>query len=259
MNFADAVARLRKAGVDNPRLDARLLGELATGEAAFDSLVARREKREPVAYIAGKKEFWSLEFSVGPGVLIPRPETETLIEAVLKAFPDRARRFAILDLGCGSGCILAALLAEYSRAEGIGVEASPLAAEYAERNLKRLGLSGRGRIVRSNWADFREGCFDIAVSNPPYVKSGDIAALAPEISEYEPPQALDGGPDGLAAYRQLTPKIYRILKSGGGVFVEVGAGEDEAVKHIFISAGFAETHALADLGGTLRVVAARKP
>ncbi len=258
MNFADAVARLRKAGVDNPRLDARLLGDLAADEAAFDALVARRERREPVAYITGRKEFWSLEFAVGPGVLIPRPETETLIEAILKDFPDRDGRFAILDFGCGSGCILAALLAEYRRAVGVGVEASPLAAAYAERNLKRLGLSERGRIVRSNWADFTEGCFDIAVSNPPYVKSGDIATLAPEISEYEPPQALDGGPDGLAAYRQLMPKIYRVLKAGGGAFVEVGAGEDEAVKDIFTAARFANAHASADLSGILRVVAARK-
>ena len=259
MNFADAVARLRKAGVDNPRLDARLLEDHAADGADFDALVARRERREPVAYIIGRKEFWSLEFSVGPGVLIPRPETETLIEAVLKDYPNRDGRFAILDFGSGSGCILSALLAEYRRALGVGVEASPMAAEYAERNLKRLGLSGRGRIARSNWADFGEGCFDIVVSNPPYVKSGDIAALAPEISEYEPPQALDGGSDGLAAYRQLAPKMYRILKSGGGVFVEVGAGEDKSVKHIFTSAGFVLAHALADLSGVLRVVAARKP
>jgi release factor glutamine methyltransferase len=269
-DVAEAVRRLTAAGVGNPRLDARVLWEHAktlsspiTGEADVDavyaSLIARRVAREPVAYITGMKEFWSLELEVGPGVLIPRPETETIVEAVLKAFPDRTARLSILDLGTGSGCILAALLSEYRAAQGIGVEASSAASTCAKRNLFRHGLDGRGQVCDGNWQEAVSGAFDVVVSNPPYIESGDISGLEPEVAEYEPPQALDGGPDGLTAYRILAPKIMRWLRSGGAVFLEVGAGQDRAVKQFLEDAGLIFQQAVQDLAGIPRVVAARRP
>jgi len=237
----EAVKRLSAGGIENARLDARLLWEHAEktslaerGNAAdvFDRLVDRRLAREPLAYIVGHKEFWSLEFAVGPGVLVPRPETEILIEELCKSFPDRGARLSILDLGTGSGCLLVAALREYANAHGVGVEASSEALGWAKRNIAAHRLEDRANLIESGWLDEASPGFDVLLCNPPYVASGDIAALEPEVRLFEPRSALDGGVDGLDAYRLLAPRIGRLLSSGGRAYLEIGAGQSEPVGQI---------------------------
>jgi release factor glutamine methyltransferase len=255
--FRDAVERLRAAGVDNPRLDARVLWEHAQAAAAqFDSLIARRVAREPVAYILGRKGFWSLEFAVGPGALVPRPETETLVERVLAAFPDRGAPLSVLDLGTGTGCLLLSVLSEYPNARGTGVDASPDALAWASRNAESLGLEVRCRMVRGSWGDDLSDGYDVILSNPPYIKTGDIALLAPEIRLHEPPGALDGGPDGLEAYRSLGPEIHRLLNPCGLAFLETGEGQAATVVEILGQSGLGCREIAADLVGIGRCVTA---
>lgn len=232
----DIIERLRAAGVDNPRLDARLL--------KTEEQIARRVAREPVAYILGHKEFWSLDFQVGPGVLIPRPETETLVEAVLECFPDRNAALDVLDLGTGSGCLLGAVLSEYKWARGTGIDSSPTALQWAQRN-----LDTRARLFLGDFAS-ATGTYDVILSNPPYIRTQDISGLAPEIRLYEPVQALDGGSDGLEAYRALAPLIRRLLKPDGQVFLEIGAGQGEAVAALLGG----KTETVDDLAGIPRCV-----
>ncbi len=254
-----AVNALRDAGIDNPRLDARLLWAHAGGDPArFDALLVRRRAREPLAYIVGRKEFWSLEFSVGPGVLIPRPDSETVVEAVLAAFPDRRLALDIADLGTGTGCLIAALLAEYPVARGVAADSSPAAARYAAENLKRFGLQTRCWIDISDWGAIA-GHFDVVVSNPPYIKTGDIPNLEPEVALFEPHAALDGGADGLDSYRELALLIKRLLNPGGRTFAEIGVGQEKSVKKILQTAGFIDVTTKADLAGIPRVVCAQKP
>jgi release factor glutamine methyltransferase len=256
MTREEAVRALRAAGVDNPRLDARVLWDHAQAdECRFGKLVARRVRRDPVAYIVGRKDFWNRSFAVGPGVLIPRPETETLVEEVLKVFPGRATALDILDLGTGSGCILAALLSEYPFAQGVGVEASAAACGFARRNLERLP---QGRLLFGIWQDV-SGRFDVVVANPPYVKTADIGKLEPEVAEFEPAAALDGGVDGLCAYRALATEIPRLLNPGGLAFFEIGAGQAEDVRRIFTEGGLEIARTAADLAGIVRVVVAKRP
>ncbi len=224
----DAVEKLRAAGVDNPRLDARVLREAAADDAEFESFIARRVAREPVAYITGRKEFWSLDFAVGPGALVPRPETETLIEQMLARFPDRAAPLDVLDLGTGSGCLLVAALHEYPNARGVGVDSANEALAWTHRNIQKHGLGDRAFRLRQDFAQV-SGEHDVVLCNPPYVRSADIAALEPEVRRYEPRAALDGGQDGLAAYRALGQVLRRQLKPGGLAFLEIGAGQDDAV------------------------------
>jgi release factor glutamine methyltransferase len=237
----DAIERLRAAGVDNPRLDARLL--------TTEEQIARRIAREPVAYILGHKGFWTLDIQVGPGALIPRPETETLIEQLLKHVPDRTAPLDILDLGTGTGCLLAAALAEYPNARGVGVDSSPQALAWARRN-----LGDRARLVEGDFGEI-DGTYDVILSNPPYIRSQDIPSLAPEIRLYEPVQALDGGADGLDAYRALAPVVRRLLKPAGLVFLEIGAGQGEAVNAIL---GLEILDVVPDLAATERCVIGRK-
>jgi release factor glutamine methyltransferase len=249
-----AVRRLAAAGVDNPRFDARILWNAANGDTArFAAFVARREKREPVAYIIGEKEFWSLAFEVGPGVLIPRPETETLVEAVLNAFPDRGAPLAILDLGTGSGCILAALLSEYPAAGGTAIDVSEPARRIAGRNLQRLGFATRSRIIAGDWCS-AAGKFDVVVSNPPYIRIDEIAALAPEIAAHEPVGALDGGADGLDAYRALAPLLAGLLAADGLALLEIGRGQGGGVKQLLTGHGLDFVNARVDLAGIERVL-----
>lgn len=262
--FAAAVARLKAAGVDTPRLDARVLwqgAQAAGGDAAavFQSMLARRAAREPVAYIVGRKEFWGLEFAVGPGVLVPRPDTETVVEAVLSAFPDRYAPLRLLDLGTGSGCILAALLHEYPSAHGVGVEASVLARGFAEANFSHLGLSGRVELRAADWCDGISGLFDVAVCNPPYIPTDEIPALEPEVSKYEPTAALDGGPDGLAAYRVLFALAGRCLAPRGQAFFEIGQGQENDLCALAGACGTPATGLVPDLAGIPRVLAVKRP
>ena len=287
--FRDAVERLRAAGVDNPRLDARVLWEFAQktslsplggegwGEGAspsaqaapahpdplpqggrgnaleiFEQLIARRVAREPVAYITGTKGFWSLELDVGPGALVPRPETETLVESVLAEFPDRTAPLQVLDLGTGTGCLLLSVLREYPRAHGIGIDASLEALGWARRNARKLGLANRCTLPAGNWADDLSDGFDVILSNPPYIRRQDIASLAPEIRFYEPWSALDGGPDGLDAYRALAPEIARLLNENGLAFLEMGQDQGPAIAEIMAGAGLGTRKIVPDLVGVGR-------
>jgi release factor glutamine methyltransferase len=265
-----ATRRLGDAGVVNPRLDARLLWDearrvaasalVAHGRAAavFESFVARRAAREPLAYIIGRREFWSLNFSVGPGVLVPRPETETLVEQMLHQIPDRSAPLAVLDLGTGSGCLLVAALTELQAAHGVGVDSSGAALAWAERNIVGHKLDTRASLVESGWIEEAAPGFDIVLSNPPYIPSSEIETLEPEVARHEPRAALDGGADGLDAYRVLAPRIGRMLRPSGHAFLEIGRGQDAAVADLCRSAHLEVVRVAADLAGIPRCVVARR-
>jgi len=245
--YRGAVAVLREAGVESAALDVRVLlahalgvdgGELiALSDKAvpdnvrvrFKALLKRRVNGEPVARILGTKEFWSREFSLSPGTLVPRPETETLIEAALEAKPDKNAALRILDLGTGSGILIAALLLEYPKAFGVGVERDPEAAGTARSNLAALGIAHRARLVCGDWASAIAAQFDLVVSNPPYIASGDIGRLPVEVRLHDPLQALDGGRDGLESYRVIVAELHRLLAVDGLAILELGAGQEPAV------------------------------
>jgi release factor glutamine methyltransferase len=242
----EATRALADAGIDNPRMEARLLFAHALGigrdqtltasatpqqAAAFADLVARRAGREPFAYITGRKEFWSLDFAVGPGVLVPRPDTETLIEEALRLVPDRNAPLRIADLGTGSGAILVAALTEFPNATGVGFESSQEAFNFAFHNAQ-MYVPDRAEIRLADW-NSAEGCFDLVFSNPPYIASGEIESLAPDVADFEPGLALDGGADGLSAYRSLAELLPLILKPGGHALLEIGFGQAQAMEKLF--------------------------
>lgn len=267
-----AQARLKAAGVDSPSIDARLLLEAATGAgrvdiltdpyreldadkiAALDVLIDRRAKREPVSRILGKKGFWKIMLNVTPDVLSPRPDTETLLDVIVRAFPPQ-RAFDMIDLGTGSGAILLAALMERAGARGVGTDISTEAIAVARENAANLDLNGRCTFIRTDWAaGFADDSFDLVVSNPPYIPTGDIPGLDPEVREHDPHLALDGGPDGLQPYRDLAPEIARILRPGGVFAVEIGWDQGAQVKALFEAAGFTGVKVVKDLGDRDRVV-----
>jgi release factor glutamine methyltransferase len=274
---AKIAARLAEAGVDGGRSEAWLLLAAATGvdraalvagqrdtltaaeETRRHALVRRRRAREPVAYLLGEKEFWSLRFAVAPAVLIPRPETETVVEAVLAHLPDHDRPLRLLDLGVGSGCLLLALLSEMPQATGLGVDDSAAALAIAQRNAERLGLTGRAEFRPGRWGERLAGQFDVIVSNPPYVAEGDWDRLQPEIRDFEPKAALAAGPDGLAAYRALAPDCARLLAPGALCALEIGLGQGEAVAQLLAAQGLIVVARACDLAGIERCVLARHP
>jgi len=242
----DATRALAAGGVDNPRAEARLLLAHVLGISrertltatptpqqaqAYAAAVARRANREPFAYITGHREFWSLDFAVGPGVLVPRPDTETLIEEALRTVPDRNAPLAVADLGTGSGAILVAALREFPNATGIGFESSPVAHACAARNADRL-VPGRAEIRLADWGA-ATGPFDLVFSNPPYIPTAEIESLDPDVARYEPHAALDGGPDGLDAYRALARLLPRILAPGGFALLKIGVGQAAAMGTLF--------------------------
>jgi release factor glutamine methyltransferase len=228
----EAAKRLSAAGIDSARLDARLLWQHAGEDAAsFEKAIARRANREPVAYVTGRKEFWSLEFEVGPGVLVPRPDSETLVEEALRLVPDRGAPLRLADLGAGSGALLVAALAEFPNATGEGYESSEAAFAFASRNAA-CHVAGRADIRLADW-NAAMGPFDLVFCNPPYIPSAEIESLAPEVRDHEPRTALDGGPDGLDAYRALSGLLPRILKPGGHALLEIGAGQAPAMEPLF--------------------------
>ncbi len=250
--LADATRRLRDAGVESPRAEARLLLAHAMGvrqeeviagarpdEAAlarFHTAIERRGAREPFAYVVGRREFFSLDFAVGPGVLIPRPESETLIEEALRRFPRKDEALRVLDLGTGSGCLLLTFLAQRPNAEGVGIDRSAAALGFARRNAAHLDLAQRARFLCGNWSESINARFDLIFVNPPYVRSGDIHSLAPEVAVHEPASALDGGADGFEAYRCIAPLLPELLTPSGCALVEIGEGQAEGVTAIFANA-----------------------
>jgi release factor glutamine methyltransferase len=268
-----AATRLTIAGLETPQREARLLlahvldmpaAELAlTGDrivtaaqsAAFADFIARREGHEPFAYITGRRDFWSLELEVSPATLIPRPDTETLVETALKLVGHASAPVRILDLGTGTGAILLALLTELPRAEGFGVDVSDAALEIARRNALRAGLGDRVRFGISSWWSHVHGAFDLIVSNPPYIPSADIANLDADVRDFEPRLALDGGPDGLGAYRAILSTAAARLAENGAVLFEVGAGQAGDVAAMMRTSGLPFTAIRRDLGGHERVVA----
>jgi release factor glutamine methyltransferase len=274
--LAEGAAALAAAGIENPRFEARLLLEAATGRPRagllamgaqplpaadclhFRKLVARRADREPMAYILGRAEFWSLSFAVGPGVLVPRADSETLIEAALAAFPDRARPLRVLDIGVGGGCLLLTLLHLYPVAHGIGTDLGEAALACARLNAGQLGVLQRLELVETRWAWGIEGPFDLVVGNPPYIPSGEIEGLQPEVAEFEPRLALDGGPDGLAAYRAILADLPRLLAADGTALVEIGHGQHAPLASMAAAAGFAVT-TREDLAGLVRCVQLVQP
>jgi release factor glutamine methyltransferase len=236
--------------------------EAPLGEAAarLEAFAARRVAGEPLSRILRRREFWSLPFAISPDVLDPRADTETIVEAAVTTFAERRHAaLRVLDLGVGSGALLAALLSEFPAAHGVGVDASERAAAVARGNLEALGLARRAQIRVGDWADGLDEPFDLIVSNPPYIRSADIAALAREVREHDPRLALDGGADGLDAYRALAPQIARLLAPKGWFFLEVGAGQADDVEAIAAEAGLAELARFADLAGVARVVSGRAP
>ena len=270
--------RLKATGIDTPVIDARLLLEAAAGATradllndpqrlltaeqvqTLDAYLERRGRREPIAHILGRKGFWTVMLSVGPQVLTPRPDTELVVIAALERI-EAAAPARILDLGTGSGAILLAVLAERPAARGLGVDISEDALAVARENAANLGLASRAALLRGDWATgLEDASFDLVVSNPPYVRTGEIVTLDPEVRQYEPLAALDGGPDGLDAYRVLAPEILRVLKPGGGFVVEIGFDQGPAVRALFEAAGAVDLELRQDLGGRDRVVAgARNP
>jgi len=263
-----AAACLRAAGLDNPRLEARLLLAHALGlpvaallrdpnlladSAPYFALVARRAAREPLAYILGHREFWSLRFAVSPATLIPRPESETLIEAALAAFAGRAPPRRILDLGTGTGCLLVSALREFPAAFGIGVDRSPIAAALAAANANALDVGERAAFLCADWAAPLAAQFDLILCNPPYIPTSEIRGLMPEVASHEPASALNGGADGLSCYRRIVPLLPQLLQPDGVTVVELGIGQGPRVAELARSAGLVAT-TRPDLAGIPRAL-----
>jgi release factor glutamine methyltransferase len=254
-------AALLLAGVCPLRMvDLLVAPEAPLGEAAARVAAAARRRLagEPLSRILGRREFWSLEFALSSDALDPRPETETIVEAALAALASRRTEpLRVLDLGVGSGALLCALLSELRAARGLGVDLSEGAAATARANVAALGFGDRAEVRVGDWATGIDGPFDLIVANPPYVRSDDIALLARETRDHDPRLALDGGADGLDAYRALAPEIARLIAPIGWFFFEVGAGQAAAVAAIAGAAGLAEIVTRRDLAGIERVVGGR--
>ena len=277
----DIAQRLRNRGFDTPDLDARILVSHALGLdhtalvhagqrrleateiARMETLAARRLAREPIARITGIKEFWSLPLKITPAVLVPRPETETVVEqalAMLDRTGARSCALRIADLGVGSGAILIALLTELPNSCAIGTDCDPAALAVARENARCLGVAARAKFIACDFgAGLGRGC-DLVVTNPPYICTDEIAGLDPEVREFDPRRALDGGPDGLAAYRAIAIDAQRILAPGAHLIAEIGKGQGDAVAALFAAAGFGRIRIVPDLAGISRaVVAIRNP
>jgi release factor glutamine methyltransferase len=274
--WQSAKDRLQAAGIGGPVIDARLLVEAAaeatrtdivtdpkreltpTQEATLEDYLSRRERREPVSHILGRKGFWKIMLSVTPDVLTPRPDTECVVDAALGSFPE-GMAFSILDLGVGSGAILLAILAERPAAKGLGVDVSEDALAVARENAANLGLAGQVALLRGDWTQgLADASFDLVVSNPPYIATSVIEGLEPEVRDHEPRLALDGGPDGLDHYRTLAPEILRVLKPAGMFVVEIGYDQKDAVEALFREAGASGVRTLKDLSDLHRVVLGTK-
>jgi len=268
----DAVSVLGAAGFASPAFEARALlsGVLQLGreqmlahperpvdsesQARLADALRRRASHEPLARITGQREFWSLPIGLGAETLIPRPDSETVVESALLRVADPDKEYSILDLGTGSGCLLFALLTELPRARGLGIDRAPEALAIARANGHRLGFSSRAEFRVGDWTDGLIGVFDIVVSNPPYVAEEEWAALPPEVRDFEPKLALNGGIDGLAAYRALIPGIARLIAPDGFGVIELGAGQYDQVAEICRNSGLFTGQADQDIAGHQRAL-----
>lgn len=263
-----AATRCLAAVSDTPRLDAELLMAHALGTtreqlllrhlddptpASFELLIGRRLTHEPIAYIIGTRDFWTISLTVGPGVLIPRPDSETLIEAAIEHLPDVEAPLRILDLGTGPGTLLLAALAHWPEAHGLGVDASPYALDYARRNAERLDLADRASFRLGNWAEGVAGDFDLVLCNPPYIATNE--SLPAEVREHEPRAALFAGPDGLDDYRIIASQLPRLIAPGGMAAIEIGATQAKAVSALLTAQGL-KVAVRRDLAGRDRCVIA---
>jgi len=262
--------RLREAGIEAPRRDARLLlsaaldlspGELMMASdgrvtsaqlGAFNRLIERRRRREPVSRILGRRGFWSLDLAITPATLDPRPDSETLVEAVLERITDRERPLRVLDLGTGSGNLLLAVVSALPAAWGLGLDRDAAALRTAADNAGTHELAGRVVFLAGDWGAAVTGTWDVILCNPPYVRSGDIDGLAPEVCRFEPRAALDGGPDGLAAYRRVVPEMTRLLARDGVAALELGAGQAPQVAALARAKELEPLDCVRDLAGIQR-------
>ena len=273
-----ATVRLRDAGVEAARRDALLLLAAAlesdtdtvrarperpldaAAHSAFKALIDRRAGREPVSRILGAREFWSLPFKITRDTLDPRPDSETVVAAVLSRIADRTAPLRLLDLGTGSGCLLLALLSELPAARGLGVDISEAAVRVARENATDLGLAGRADFLCASWGapsgTGLSGTWQVIVSNPPYILSGELPDLAPEVLDFDPPLALAGGPDGLDAYRALAPEIARVMAPDGLAALEIETAQIENVETLLRAAGLLEFGRERDLAGKWRCLLA---
>lgn len=268
-------AALSEAGFDEARRRARRLLAVALGltpEEVFAradrivtedkglqiaALLKRALAHEPLSRIQGTRSFWGLDFVLSPDTLDPRPETETLVEAIVARLTDRDRTYRFLDLGTGTGCLLLALLSDYPQATGIGVDRAEGAVATARRNAERLGCADRVSFEIADWGAGLEGGFDIVVSNPPYIETGEIPRLPLEVRDFDPRLALDGGTDGLAVYRRIAGDLPRLLAPGGIFVCEIGMGQEMPVTQILAGHGLAVEAVVPDLAGIARCVVAR--
>ena len=261
LQIEDAAREARRALCAACGVDAAVLAgwpELPLGAAVAGliEVASRRANGEPLSRIVCRREFWGLPISISRDVLDPRPETETLVETALSLLRDRrSAPLRILDLGIGSGAILCALLHELPRAQGIGVDISPAAVRVARSNIERCGCAERATIGAGNWTDNVSGAFDLIVSNPPYVRTADIDRLPPEVRNFDPVSALDGGDDGLDAYRSILPRAAKLLAPNGWLLAELGQGQAANVLALAEAAGFHHCMVRKDLAGLDRVVA----
>lgn len=265
-----AVSSIKSAGIENAEFEARLLISAALGwpmekiwrakkEPVGESerrlvmtVVGRRLAREPFAYISGVKEFWSLDYVVGKGCLIPRPDSECLVETSLEILSQYSFGATVLDVGTGSGCLLLSVLSECPLVRGVGIDLSWKALEYARRNAARFRLSDRASFVQSRWFKCLNYRFDLILCNPPYVRKSEINDLMPDVALYEPEMALDGGVDGLDGYRILANELPLLVASGGRLCLEIGKTQEKQVKEIFHKSQFYLLGEKKDLSGTIR-------
>ena len=270
-------ASLAQTGFDEPRRRARRVVAAALGLSPSEvfaeldrmipaadvervaMLLARVVAHEPISRILGVREFWGLEFVLSADTLDPRPESETLVEAVLARLPEHGRPYEILDLGTGSGCLLLALLSELPAARGVGIDRALGAARAARGNAGRLGLAARANFLVADWAAALDGRFDVVVANPPYIPGREIEALPREVRDFDPHLALDGGADGLDAYRAIAARLRSLLKPGGLFAGEIGYGQQDRVAALIGGGGLAVDAIAPDLAGIPRCIVAWRP